>query len=249
VSPISSSEQRALLRAYHETGDREARDRLIADHLPLVRVLALRYAGRGEQLEDLVQVGSIGLIKAIERFDVTREVELAAYAVPTIVGEIKRHFRDRVWAVHVPRRMKELHARLSRLIDDLTATLGRSPTIAELALAAGVEAEEVVEALTAGQAYRAGSLSVGPEGDDGPDAGSIDSLPDVESAYEASEDRMVLAIGFAALDNRERQVLHLRFFDGLTQSEIAARIGVSQMHVSRLIRQALEKLYHELEEV
>ena len=146
LSP-SQLEENELLRAYHERGDASARDRLVEANLPLARAIARRYAGRGEPLEDLVQVASIGLIKAIDRFDLERGVFFRTYAVPTIVGEIKRHFRDRAWAVHVPRRLKELNQMLSSLIQDLSAQLERSPTVAELAQAAGVEEEEVVEAL------------------------------------------------------------------------------------------------------
>jgi RNA polymerase sigma-B factor len=248
VAPSSSSvDYRTLVRAYQENGDVEARDRLVAECMPLVRSLARRYAGRGEQLEDLIQVGSIGLIKAIDRFDLSREVELTTYAVPTIVGEIKRHFRDRVWAVSVPRRLKELYFLLSRLLEELTADLGRSPTIAELARAADADEEEVVEALEVGRAYAARSLSSSPAREDSAEPDPIDLVPAVESPYEAAEDRAMLVAGFEVLDERERQILHLRFFEGLTQSQIAVEVGISQMHVSRLIRKALETLRTELE--
>ena len=143
----------ALLIAYHREGDEAARDRALVELMPLVRALAARYAGRGEPLEDLVQVGSIGLIKAVDRFDVDRGVDFASYAVPTIVGEIRRHFRDKAWAMHVPRRLKELSLRLSRVLDQLTTELGRSPTIAELAHAAGVEEEGAIDALDSMKAY------------------------------------------------------------------------------------------------
>jgi RNA polymerase sigma-B factor len=247
MPPSSSVDYRALVRAYQENGDLDARDRLVVECMPLVRSLARRYAGRGEQIEDLIQVGSIGLIKAIERFDLSREVELTTYAVPTIVGEIKRHFRDRVWAVSVPRRLKELYFLLSRLLEELTADLGRSPTIAELAKAAGADEEEVVEALEVGRAYAARSLSSSPGGEDGNETDPIDLVPATDSPYAASEDRAMLVAGFEALDERERQILHLRFFEGLTQSQIAVEVGISQMHVSRLIRKALETLRTELE--
>src|SRR5262249_13413645 len=143
---VSETDRRALLRAYRENGDIAARDRLIESFLPVIRSIAYRYAGRGEQLDDLEQVASVGLIKAIERFDLDRDVELMTYVFPTVVGELKRHFRDRGWSVTVPRRLKELHYRLSRLIEELTATLGRSPTITELAEETGGDEEEVVEA-------------------------------------------------------------------------------------------------------
>src|SRR5262249_22398897 len=159
ASPTSEVERRALLRAYRENGDLHARDRLVEGFMPLVSSLARRYAGRGEQLEDLEQVASLGLMKAIERFDLDREVDLVTYIFPTVVGELKRHFRDRVWSVTVPRRLKELYQLLSRLLDELTAKNGRQPTIPELAEAAGVTEEEVVEALEAGRAYAARSLT------------------------------------------------------------------------------------------
>src|SRR3989441_1392673 len=139
MARMSEASDTALLRAYHERGDQSAREELVERHLPLVRALARRYAGRGEQFEDLVQVGSIGLIKAIDRFDLERGVQLTTYAIPTIVGEIKRYFRDKTWSVSVPRRLKDLNLTISRLLEDLTAQLGRSPSVAELAEAAGVE--------------------------------------------------------------------------------------------------------------
>ncbi len=237
---------RELLRRYHEEGDLEARERLIEQYLPLVRSLARRYSYRGELLEDLIQVGSIGLIKAIDRFDIDRGVELTTYATPNIIGEIKRHFRDKGWSVRVPRGLQELNARLSRLIEELTVQLERSPTIAELAKAAGVQEEEVLEALETGQAYATLSLSAPAAGHDAEDLDPLESLGDVEHEYEVSEDRAVLAPGWRVLDQRERKILHLRFFEGLTQSQIAQQVGISQMHVSRLIRRSLEKIREEI---
>jgi RNA polymerase sigma-B factor len=238
---------RDLLRRYHRQGDLEARERLIEQYLPLVRSLARRYSYRGEQLEDLVQVGCIGLIKAIDRFDVDRGVELTTYATPNIIGEIKRHFRDKGWSVRVPRGLQELNVRLSHLVEDLTVQLERSPTIAELAKAAGVEEEEVLEALESGQAYATLSLSAPTGGgEDGSDLDPLESLGELEHEYEVSEDRAVLAPGLRVLDERERRILHLRFFEGLTQSQIAQQVGISQMHVSRLIRRALDKIRDEI---
>jgi RNA polymerase sigma-B factor len=237
---------RELLRRYHERGDVEARERLIEQYLPLVRSLARRYSYRGELLEDLVQVGCIGLIKAIDRFDVDRGVELTTYATPNIIGEIKRHFRDKGWSVRVPRGLQELNVRLSRLVEELTVQLERSPTVPELAKAAGVEEEEVLEALETGQAYATLSLSAPTGGDDSDDLDPLESLGEVEHEYEVSEDRAVLAPGLRILDERERRILHLRFYEGLTQSQIAQQVGISQMHVSRLIRRALEKIREEI---
>ena len=239
---------RLLLRRYHQGGDLRAREQLIEQHMPLVRSLARRYAYRGEQLDDLVQIGAIGLIKAIDRFDLDRGVELTTYATPNIIGEIKRHFRDKGWSVRVPRGLQELNVQLSRLMEQLTVQYSRSPTIPELAKAAGVEEEQVLEALESGRAYTSLSLSVGGGVGDDDDLDPLESLGTEEHQYEVSEDRAVLAPGFKALDERERKILQLRFFDGLTQSQIAQQVGISQMHVSRLIRRSLEKIREEIAE-
>jgi RNA polymerase sigma-B factor len=246
VSALEKNDK-ALLRRYHEHGDLAAREQLIEQYMSLVRSLARRYSYRGEQLEDLVQIGAIGLIKAIDRFDLDRGVELTTYATPNIIGEIKRHFRDKGWSVRVPRGLQELNVQLSRLIEQLTVQLGRSPTISELAKAADVEEEEVLEALESGRAYSSLSLSAGGGGgDEDGDLDPLESIGTEEHAYEVSEDRAVLAPGFRVLDDRERRILHLRFFKGLTQSQIAQQVGISQMHVSRLIRRSLEKIRDEI---
>jgi RNA polymerase sigma-B factor len=239
-------DDKILLRKYHEEGDLHAREKLIEQYMSLVRSLARRYSYRGEQLEDLVQIGAIGLIKAIDRFDLDRGVELTTYATPNIIGEIKRHFRDRGWSVRVPRGLQELNIQLSRLIEELTVQLARSPTIAELAKAAEVSEEAVLEALESGRAYSSLSLSAGPGQDDDGDLDPLESLGTEEHEYEVSEDRAILAPGFRVLDERERAILHLRFFKGLTQSQIAQQVGISQMHVSRLIRRSLEKIREEI---
>jgi RNA polymerase sigma-B factor len=237
----------ALLIAYHRDGDEGAREQALVELMPLVRALASRYAGRGEPLEDLVQVGSVGLIKAVDRFDVDRGVEFASYAVPTIVGEIRRHFRDKAWAMHVPRRLKELSVRLSRLLDELTAELGRSPTIAELAEEAGVEEEDVVDALDSAQAYSTRSLDARFD-DDGDDSLG-DRLGIEERGYEDVEDGSLVSAGLSALEDRERRIVELRFFEEMTQSQIAAELGISQMHVSRLLRKALAGMRGRIEEL
>jgi RNA polymerase sigma-B factor len=240
-------DDKILLRKYHEEGDLHAREKLIEQYMSLVRSLARRYSYRGEQLEDLVQIGAIGLIKAIDRFDLERGVELTTYATPNIIGEIKRHFRDKGWSVRVPRGLQELNVQLSRLMEQLTVQLGRSPTIAELAKASGTQEEEVLEALESGRAYSSLSLSSGSGGADGDeDLDPLESIGTEEHQYQVSEDRAVLAPGFRALDERERRILQLRFFDGLTQSQIAQQVGISQMHVSRLIRRSLEKIRAEI---
>ena len=242
-----SESDKVLLRRYHEGGDLQAREQLIEQYMSLVRSLARRYSYRGEQLDDLVQIGAIGLIKAIDRFDLDRGVELTTYATPNIIGEIKRHFRDKGWSVRVPRGLQELNVQLSKLIEELTVELGRSPTIPELAKAANADEEDVLEALESGRAYTSVSLSTSGGGQD--DEGELDPLESLgaeEPQYEVSEDRAVLAPGFKVLDERERRILHLRFFEGLTQSQIAQHVGISQMHVSRLIRRALEKIRDEI---
>jgi RNA polymerase sigma-B factor len=242
-----TTDDRTLLRRYHESGDLAAREQLIEQYMSLVRSLARRYSYRGEQLDDLVQIGAIGLIKAIDRFDIQRGVELTTYATPNIIGEIKRHFRDKGWSVRVPRGLQELNVKLSKIIEEQTVQLGRSPTIPELAKLSNSDEEDVLEAIESGRAYSSVSLSAGGSGSD--EDGELDPLESLgaeEPQYEVSEDRAVLAPGFRALDERERLILHLRFFKGLTQSQIAQQVGISQMHVSRLIRRALEKIREEI---
>jgi RNA polymerase sigma-B factor len=245
---MTQTDDKQLLRRYHQEGDLQAREQLIERYMSLVRSLARRYAYRGEQLDDLVQIGAIGLIKAIDRFDLERGVELTTYATPNIIGEIKRHFRDKGWSVRVPRGLQELNVQISKLVEQLTVQLGRSPTIPELAEAASVEEEDVLEALESGRAYSSVSLSPGGGSDEDGELDPLESLGSEEHEYEISEDRAVLAPGFKVLDERERQILHLRFFRGLTQSQIAEQVGISQMHVSRLIRRSLEKIREEIAE-
>ena len=244
---LREKSDRELLREYHQRGNLAARQQLIERYMSLVRSLARRYSYRGEQLEDLVQIGAIGLIKAIDRFDLDRGVELTTYATPNIIGEIKRHFRDKGWSVRVPRGLQELNVQLSRLIEQLTVQLGRSPTIAELAKAAEVGEEEVLEALESSRAYTSLSLSTGASTDEEEELDPLESIGTEEPQYEISEDWAMLAPGLRALDDRERAILQLRFFKGLTQSQIAQQIGISQMHVSRLIRRALQKIRDEVD--
>jgi RNA polymerase sigma-B factor len=240
------SGDRELLRRYHEEGDLSAREQLIEQYLSLVRSLARRYAYRGEQLDDLVQIGCIGLIKAIDRFDIDRGVELTTYATPNIIGEIKRHFRDKGWSVRVPRGLQELNVQLSRLVEELTVQLGRSPTISELSEASGADEEDVLEALESGRAYTSLSLSGGGGSEDDDSLDPMETIGEEEHRYEISEEWAVIAPGLRVLDDRERKILHLRFFQGLTQSQIAQQVGISQMHVSRLIRRSLEKIRAEI---
>jgi RNA polymerase sigma-B factor len=237
-----------LLRAYHENGDARARETLIEQNLPLVRALAARYLKWGEQLDDLVQVGAVGLIKAVDRFDLDRGVGFSTYATPTILGELKRYFRDRAWSVRMPRRLQEANMRLTKLVDDLTRELKRSPTVPELAKAAELDEEEVLEVLESGQAYSAVSLSVLVGEEDGSALELGSSLGADDPGYLVSEERVLLERGLGTLDSREREIVRLRFFEGLTQSQIAVEVGVSQMHVSRLLRRALERMRDEMDD-
>jgi RNA polymerase sigma-B factor len=236
----------ALLRRYHVSGDRDAREQLVERHLPLVRALARRYAGRGEPLEDIEQVGAIGLLKAIDRYELSREVALTTYATPNVVGEIKRHFRDRGWAIRIPRGLQELNSRMSAAIERLTADLGRSPTIAEIAGELQATPEQVLEALEAGSAYAPMSLSAtqSSEGELDP----LEALGSEDEAFERTEQRATLEPTLRGLPGREREILLKRFQEGLTQTQIAEQIGISQMHVSRLIRKSLARMRAELSE-
>jgi RNA polymerase sigma-B factor len=227
---------------FAQTRDERVRAELIEAHLGLAEYLARRFNNRGEPLDDIVQVASTGLIKAVDRFEPERGLEFSTYATHTVVGELKRHFRDKGWAIRVPRRMQELHLRLSTLVSSLNQDLGRSPTIPEIAQAAGVSEEEVLEAMEAGQAYRFTSLDApAPGGDDG--GGSLgSSIGHDDEGMVDVEHRVALSPLIAKLPARQQKILHLRFFEGLTQSEIAAQLGISQMHVSRLLARSLAQL-------
>jgi RNA polymerase sigma-B factor len=234
-------ELRRKFEAFSKTRDPSLRDQLIEAHLGLAEYLARRFSNRGEPLDDLVQVASVGLLKAVDRFEPDRGVEFSTYATHTVVGELKRHFRDKGWAVRAPRRMQELYLRLGKVIATLSQELGRSPTIPELATEAQVSEEEVLEALEAGQAYRFASLDAPSPGDEDNDSLSTHLGQDDAELVDA-ERRATLSPLLAQLPAREQTILHLRFFEGLTQSEIATRLGISQMHVSRLLARSLAQL-------
>jgi RNA polymerase sigma-B factor len=241
TEPTERAEVREKFVELHATGDRRLRDELVEAHIGLAEYLARRFANRGEPLDDLVQVALIGLVKAVNRFDPNRGVEFSTYATHTIAGELKRHFRDKGWAVRAPRRMQELYLRLTNAVSSLGQQLGRSPTIAELASETQVSEEEVLEALEAGQAYRFASLDVpkgGSEDGDTLGEGLGEDDPDLANA----ESRVVLSPLMAKLPPRQRQIIRLRFFECLTQSEIANRLGISQMHVSRLLARSVAEL-------
>ena len=227
---------------------REVRDHLVTMHLALVEHLARRFRDRGEPHEDLVQVGTIGLIKAVDRFDLDRGVEFSTYATPTIVGEIKRHFRDRGWAIRVPRRLQEMRLLLNRATAELTQQYGRSPTVAELAAHLGVTQDEVLEGLDSAQAYATASLDASGGSDDDSGGSFMATLGELDTELEGVENRESLKPLLAALPEREQRILALRFFQNKTQSQIAQEVGLSQMHVSRLLARTLATLRTQLVE-
>ncbi|MDQ1705296.1 MAG: polymerase sigma-B factor [Frankiaceae bacterium] len=217
------------------------RDELVEMHLPLVEYLARRFRNRGEPLDDLVQVATIGLIKSVDRFDLERGVEFSTYATPTIVGEIKRHFRDKGWAIRVPRRLQELKLSLAKATSELSQKNGRAPTVAELATFLELSEEDILEGLESANAYSAVSLDAPDAGDDDSPA-VADSLGSTDDALEGVEYRESLKPLLERLPPREKKILLLRFFGNMTQSQIAAELGISQMHVSRLLARTLAQL-------
>jgi RNA polymerase sigma-B factor len=239
-----SREDRELFLRYR-AGDTLAREQLVERFLPLARQLARRYQRASEPLDDLLQVASMGLIKAIDRFDADREIAFSSYAVPTILGEIKRHFRDRTWAVRVPRDLQELSLKVDKAVGELSDELRRQPSVAEIAEAVGADEEDVLEALQAGGAYRAVSFEAprgANAGGDDEAATIADSIGIDEAGFDRAEERATLARLLSTVSPREREVLRMRFEEDMTQAEIGAVIGVSQMQVSRVIRQALTRL-------
>lgn len=248
---LTKDEVREIFTAYQSAKNEEERlhhrERLVDQHIGLVEFLARRFRNRGEPVEDLIQVGTIGLLKAIDRFDLDREVEFSTYATPTIVGELKRHFRDKGWAVRVPRRLQELHLELTKTVGNLAHDLGRSPTVEEIAKAAGISEEEVLEGLEIAQAYNFTSLDAPIDSEEG-STSFAEQLGGEDEQLENLEYRASLAPEMAKLPEREQKIVYLRFYKGLTQSEIAARLGISQMHVSRLLTRTLAQLREALEE-
>jgi RNA polymerase sigma-B factor len=233
---LSPDDQRALFEEYHRTRDLMARDRLATSNLRLALHLARRFEHRGIPLDDLVQVASFGLLRAIDRFDPARGIEFSTFATPTILGELKRHFRDKGWAVRVPRRVQELNLRLNACVTELTHQLGRSPTIGELAQATRATEEEVLEAIEASQAYRSESIDSTAADDPAAQLGADDLR------LFAAEDRIWVEDLIKRLSPRDQLLVRLRFFDEMTQHQIAARLGISQMHVSRLLARSIEEL-------
>jgi len=229
-----------LLRAYHDRGDTGARDRLVEAYMPLVETLAQRHRQGGDEVDDLVQAGSIGLIKAIDRFQFERGADLSAYAVPNIEGEIKRHLRDTGSSVKVPRRLQEVSSLARRTGADLAAKLGRAPTTAELALELGLDEDEVASALESDRARVSVPFPKGDEASEAAEGGDGDTI-------DLSEDRLLLAGAFHVLDEEERRIVYMRFISGASRSQAARELGISQRHLSRRLSQALSKLRTELE--
>lgn len=240
--PDGSDDVGERFRRYQQTQDRALRNSLIEEFRGLAHHLASRYTNRGEPFEDLLQVALLGMLKAVERYDPDRGVEFTTYAAATVNGELKRHFRDKTWAVHVPRGAQELHLRLSPLIERLGQELGRPPTVSELAGALDVGDEAVLEAMEAGAAYRTSSLDA-PSIRRGGDAGAFDRfLARDDSSFEAAERRELVRTLLEQLPERERKIVCAYFFGSATQSEIGAELGISQMHVSRLMARSLVRL-------
>jgi RNA polymerase sigma-B factor len=220
-----------------------ARDQIVTMHLPLAAFLARRFRDRGESLEDLTQVATIGLLKAVDRFEPERGVEFSTFATPTVVGEIKRHFRDKGWAIRVPRRLQELRLAITRATAELSQTSGRSPTVSELAAHLGVSEDDILEGLESAQAYATLSLDAAASSD-GSDEGAslVDTLGEDDAALQEVEARATVDPLLAGLPPRERRIVEMRFYENLTQSQIAERVGVSQMHVSRLLAKSLAQM-------
>ena len=235
---VDPAELRRAFVAFAHSCDQDVRDALVAQHLGIAVHLARRFTGRGEPFDDLVQVASLALVGAVDRFDPDRGVEFSTFATRTILGELKRHFRDKGWFVRAPRRVQELYLNVKDAASSLDQELGRSPTIPEIAARVGAGEDDVIEALEAGRGYRAGSLdAVGPDGDT-----LADRVGRPDPGFSEAEDRTLLAPALARLPRRERAIVEWRFVDGLTQLEIAERLGISQMHVSRLLAKVLAQL-------
>lgn len=241
------AKERELLARYHRTRDQAVREELVQRFMPLARRLAARYRGDREPLDDLVQVASLGLVKALDRFDPERGVAFTSYAVPTILGELKRHFRDRGWSVRVPRDLQERIARIDRAIAELPGKLGRAPSVNEIADRLELDPEEVLEAMEAGQAHHAMSLDAQSPTEEGEGVALTDRLGESEPGFETVEYGEAVTDVLETLSDRDRTVLNLRFVEDMTQTEIAQRVGVSQMHVSRILRAAVERLRGEVE--
>jgi len=242
-SPLTDEQVLDLIRKFQSDGDQEAQTRLVEHYQELVETLAYKFARGSEPYEDLVQVGMIGLIASFRRFDPSIGRSFESFAVPTIVGEIKRHIRDKTWSVHVPRRIKELGPRIKNAVEELTIKLQRSPQVEELAEYLGVTAEEVLETMEMGRSYNAVSVDSPIEAaSDGSQVTLLDLVGNEEEGYEEIDRKLLLEKVFHVLTEREQEILRLTFFENLSQKQAGDRLGISQMHVSRLQRRALQKL-------
>lgn len=238
---------RELFRRFKEEGDMDAREKLVMSHLNLVRFIANKFKNRGEPIDDLIQVGYLGLLKAIDRFDPSRGLEFTTFATPTIMGEIKRHFRDKGWSVRVPRRLQELSAKVNQAADTLTSRLQRSPTIAEIADYLDATVDEVLEAMESSSAYSSVSLEAPSGADDDDTPSVIDRYATEDSDLAFTDDRIIIEEALASFSPRERDVIEMRFLKGMTQIEIAEKLGISQVQVSRLLRRTLKKIQDKID--
>lgn len=238
---------RELFRRFKEEGDMDAREKLVMSHLNLVRFIANKFKNRGEPIDDLVQVGYLGLLKAIDRFDPSRGLEFTTFATPTIMGEIKRHFRDKGWSVRVPRRLQELSAKVNQATDTLTSQLQRSPTIAEIADYLDATVDEVLEAMESSSAYSSVSLEAPSGADDDDTPSVIDRYATEDSDLAFTDDRIIIEEALASFSPRERDVIEMRFLKGMAQIEIAEKLGISQVQVSRLLRRTLKKIQDKID--
>lgn len=238
---------RELFRRFKEEGDMDAREKLVMSHLNLVRFIANKFKNRGEPIDDLIQVGYLGLLKAIDRFDPSRGLEFTTFATPTIMGEIKRHFRDKGWSVRVPRLLQELSAKVNQATDTLTSQLQRSPTIAEIADYLDATVDEVLEAMESSSAYSSVSLEAPSGADDDDTPSVIDRYATEDSDLAFTDDRIIIEEALASFSPRERDVIEMRFLKGMTQIEIAEKLGISQVQVSRLLRRTLKKIQDKID--
>lgn len=238
---------RELFRRFKEEGDMDAREKLVMSHLNLVRFIANKFKNRGEPIDDLIQVGYLGLLKAIDRFDPSRGLEFTTFATPTIMGEIRRHFRDKGWSVRVPRRLQELSAKVNQATDTLTSQLQRSPTIAEIADYLDATVDEVLEAMESSSAYSSVSLEAPSGADDDDTPSVIDRYATEDSDLAFTDDRIIIEEALASFSPRERDVIEMRFLKGMTQIEIAEKLGISQVQVSRLLRRTLKKIQDKID--
>ena len=238
---------RELFRRFKEEGDMDAREKLVMSHLNLVRFIANKFKNRGEPIDDLIQVGYLGLLKAIDRFDPSRGLEFTTFATPTIMSEIKRHFRDKGWSVRVPRRLQELSAKVNQATDTLTSQLQRSPTIAEIADYLDATVDEVLEAMESSSAYSSVSLEAPSGADDDDTPSVIDRYATEDSDLAFTDDRIIIEEALASFSPRERDVIEMRFLKGMTQIEIAEKLGISQVQVSRLLRRTLKKIQDKID--